>query len=150
MFLRRLALVTPFFLLAACGGNEPHATVPSEDQLASSQTAEPDDVVAPPTGKLRFKIIGSCTSEAGVLTAIGRNFTPSNPYNTEVTYPSGESYLDIANPGVSSSTGTTPEWNWPCAEGANGQGDPAGVYKVKMTDLTTGRTVKTTFTINKP
>lgn len=99
---------------------------------------------------LSFTVIGRCTSDAGTLTSIGRGFTPNGTYTTEVTYPNGDPYVAIDNPGTAAADGSTPNWKWPCAMGANGKGDPPGEYKVKITDNSTGRSVNTTFTVYEP
>jgi hypothetical protein len=103
------------------------------------------------TSALTFKVIGACTSDSGVLTAVGSGFTPDATYTTEVWYPDGKEYTNFNPVGTASSTGATPDWKWPCGPYGDVQvGDPAGTYKVRVTDNTSGRQVTTTFTINKP
>jgi hypothetical protein len=105
---------------------------------------------APTPEPLKFRVIGSCTSNEGTLTSVSSGFTPDGPYTTEAWYPNGRPYTMIENPGYASASGSTPGWSWPCAEGANDKGDPPGTYKIKVTDLTSKRFVQTTLVVGKP
>jgi hypothetical protein len=134
-------------LVTACGGSgETNGA-----RATSSPTASAGHSNEPAVQELGFVVVGKCTSKSGTLTANGSGFTPNGQYTTEAWYPDGKPYIGIANPGTASSEGTTPGWEWPCAEGEKeGEGDPPGTYKVKVTDNTTGKSVETTFEVGVP
>lgn len=101
---------------------------------------------APVRKKLIFKIIGTCTTQGGILTSRASGFVPNGEYRTTATYPDGTAYPEelIANPGKASQTGSTPNWKWPCA------GDPPGKYKITIKDIATNRSISVTVMVNKP
>jgi hypothetical protein len=151
---RALSGLSAALLVLAVTGctNDPPTADPSPSPVQSEgvePTLKPPKAPKP-KGPLKFRVVGSCTSTEGTLTSVSSGFTPSGPYNTEAWYPSGTPYTMIDNPGYASSRGSTPNWSWPCALGANNKGDPPGTYKLKVTDLTTGKSVRTTLTVGKP
>lgn len=94
--------------------------------------------VSPPP--LSFKVVGSCTTAGGTLTAVSSNFTPGAQFEVNAAYPNGSPYPLAKTAGTINSDGSAP-WSWPCA------GDPAGDYSTELVDLGTGRTVTTHFHI---
>ena len=75
-------------------------------------------------------------------------FTPGGEYLTEVKYPDDTEYAYLKKVGKVGPDGDTPHWWWDCLVTANGERDPEGVYHLKMTDLTTGHSVETTFEVS--
>ena len=94
---------------------------------------------APPP--LQFRVVGSCTTTGGTLTAISSNFTPGAKFAVSATYPNGAAYPLTYTTGIVNANGSVP-WQWPCA------GDPAGTYHTDLVDLSDGNdTGQVPFTI---
>lgn len=85
-----------------------------------------------PTGPLRFSVTGSCTTDAGTLSASSSGFTPGGTVRINAWRPNGSSYTNLIGTGRVRSNGSAP-WTWPCA------GDPPGTYTTEVVDTTTGR-----------
>ncbi len=152
-------IIAVLFVFAASGCTEDAPSSSPEPSPTQSEQTETSPKPEKPRksktpqakGPLMFKIIGNCTSESGTLTSVSSGFTPGGPYSTEAWYPSGKPYTQISNPGYASGSGSTPGWNWPCAEGETaGKGDPPGEYRAVITDLTTGKSIETSFVVGKP
>ena len=102
-----------------------------------AQYQMPKYVPPPP---LSFKVVGSCTTAGGTLTAQSANFTPGAEFEVSAIYPNGTLYPLPKTSGTIKADGSV-NWNWPCA------GDPPGEYSTELVDLGTGQTVTAYFNI---
>lgn len=93
---------------------------------------------------LTLEMEGTCTTAGGELRGGGTGFTPNGDVRLEVLSPDGQPYTGPGGSGTFQAlpTGETLDLSWNCA------GDPPGEYTSKATDVATGRTVTTTFTID--
>jgi hypothetical protein len=93
------------------------------------------------SGGLHFRVVGQCMVGSGTLFGVGTGFTPGGNYVTEARLPNGNPYYRIGNPETADPRGATPDWEWHCAdtEPGTGQTYPAGIYRVRLTDLETGK-----------
>jgi hypothetical protein len=131
-----VAIVLP--AVPGCGDGESPADAPATTAPVASSTGSP-------AAELRVAVTGTCKDPEGMrLQSSG--FTPNGTYTTEVWYPDGKPYTFIA-PGVADAQGATPNWRWNCNVTNTGSPDPAGTYKLRMTDDTTGRSITTNFVV---
>lgn len=103
----------------------PHCT----DQIIAAH--EP---ISPPKPSLQFRVVGSCTTAGGTLTAVSANFTPGAEFLVQATGPDGNDYPLDSDRGIVNPDGTVP-WNWPCA------GAPAGTYSTTLVDTSDGQQI---------
>ena len=124
------------------GGDSTAAPAPT---AAAPLTTDATTGVNKTAGKLAIRVTGTCNDPGGMrLQSSG--FTPNSGYTTQAWYPNGAAYSYILS-GTADDNGTTPKWRWDCDQTANGQPDPAGTYKLVMTDDATGRTANATFVV---
>jgi hypothetical protein len=89
---------------------------------------------------LSFKVVGSCTTAGGTLTAQSANFTPGAEFEVSAIYPNGTLYPLPKTSGTIKADGSV-NWSWPCAS------DPPGEYSTELVDQGTGQTVTAYFNI---
>jgi hypothetical protein len=97
-------------------------------------------------GGPKFKVIGGpCASvtNGGVLYSSSSGFTPNGAYVTQA-WINGKPVApsDLHNPGKADAYGRTSSWHWTCAP-------PAGSYRFRVTDLSTGKHAEAGFTIDQ-
>jgi hypothetical protein len=93
-----------------------------------------------------FKIVGgpcAAVANGGVVYSSSSGFTPNGKYVTQAwvngrPIPSS----DLHNPGRADVYGRTSSWHWTCLP-------PAGDYTVRITDLSTGKSAQSHFTIDR-
>jgi hypothetical protein len=104
-----------------------------------------NDAKPKPSG-LTFKTAGQCTSNSGRVFGIASGLTPGGKYVTEMWDPDGQPYTNLPNPGTSDEHGGTPNWYFTCYAGK-----APGKYKVRIADLTTGKSSAAyTFEVLRP
>ena len=136
---------------------------PSTSPAAASLQAHPADptIHASPTAQndeatregLTIQVIGTCASNNNQgMTLKATGFTPNGRYLTQAWYPGGQqqyTYLLNGGQGTANAQGQLPNWTWNCFTApANANPDPAGTYTLRVTDLSTGAWVRTTFSIS--
>lgn len=143
----------------ATDGEEPVPTDPPATMAAIPTTAAspaPDTTATNlplPGAKatrvgLTVQVTGSCADDGGFRLA-SSGFTPNGAYLTKAWYPDGTPYAHLIDggKGTAGADGSTPGWTWDCNEGANGQPDPPGIYRLMMIDTPTKRWVKARFEV---
>ncbi len=112
-------------------------TTPRCTDAVVDQYEYPKYVPPPP---LSFEVVGTCTTDRGVLTAKSSNFTSGASYSVAASYPDGSAYKLDSTLGTVRADGSV-GWRWPCA------GDPPGLYATSLVDLGTGREVEAHFRV---
>lgn len=144
-----------------CGDEEPGPSRPSAStapvaaataEPTSAATASASNLPQPGTKATRvgltIQVTGTCADPGGLRLA-SSGFTPNGTYLTNVWYPDGTPYTHLADggKGTAATDGSTPGWAWDCGDGADGQPDPPGVYRLMMVDTQTRRWVKAAFEV---
>jgi hypothetical protein len=148
--------------VAACGGNDATPASSSSPPLSARASAS-----ATAKSALHFNVecvTKKCESDGknaeGTFRAKASNFTPNGPYIFCAWYPNGTKYDNWMNPvtyngqscsqGMVDAQGAAPGWSWKIDVGSGGSVDPPGNYRIQITDIRTGRSKETTFTIHRP
>jgi hypothetical protein len=146
---RLVVLLAILALFNGCGGDDKKSSV--SVRHTGPGTSNP----APSTGStsvtnnnvpLKFKVVGKCYSETGggTLLAKSSGFTPDSTYSRAAWYPkkpgaaARSEYSYLVREGHTTANGKA-YFEWDCGKGANGQPDPPGRYKLRVTDDSTGR-----------